>query len=45
MSEIHEAFHQIKRAVRDNAGDAGRLKEIGEVLTEAAGKITGIAER
>lgn len=45
LSAIHEAFHAVKRALRDSAGDPGKLKEIGVVLTEAATKVGEIAKR
>jgi DNA-binding PadR family transcriptional regulator len=45
LREIHEWFHLVKGAVRDNAGDAGKLKEIGEVLKQAASQIREIAGR
>ena len=33
----------VKRAVRDSAGDADKLNEISEVLSEAAAKIGEVA--
>ncbi len=45
LSDIHEAFHAVKGAVRESAGDPARLKAIGEVLKEAAVKIGEIAGR
>jgi DNA-binding PadR family transcriptional regulator len=45
LKDIHDAFYQVKAAVRDSAGDADRLKAIGEVLSEAAVKIGAIVER
>jgi DNA-binding PadR family transcriptional regulator len=44
LRDIHQAFHLVKAAVRDSAGDADKLKAIGEALKEAAvtiGAITG----
>jgi len=45
LKDIHEAFHAVKSAVRDTAGSPDRLKEIGELLKEAAAKIGEIAAR
>jgi DNA-binding PadR family transcriptional regulator len=45
LSDIHEAFGRVKGAVRDSAGDPDKLKQIGEVLKEAATKIGEIAGR
>jgi DNA-binding PadR family transcriptional regulator len=45
LRDIHQAFQQVKAAVRDSAGDADRLKAIGAVLQQAAVKIGGIAAR
>jgi DNA-binding PadR family transcriptional regulator len=45
LSEIHEALDVVKRAVRDSAGDAGRLGPIAEILKEAAAKIGDVAGR
>jgi DNA-binding PadR family transcriptional regulator len=45
LSAIHEAFHKVKGSVRDSAGDPGKLKQIGEVLRDAAAKIAEIAGR
>ena len=45
FADIRETLGDVKRAVRRSAGDPGRLKEIGEVLEEAAGKIRDILKR
>lgn len=43
--ELHDAMHVFRRAVHDSAGDADKIKEMGEVLREAASKIEEIAGR
>jgi len=45
LAEMHRAFHEIKHAVRDGAGNAAKLEEIVEVLKEATAKIEDIVER
>jgi len=45
LADLHRSFHAIKHAVRDGAGDAGKLEQIVEVLKEATAKIEGIVER
>ena len=45
LNELHEAFHAIKRAVRDSAGDAAKLSEACQILKEAAVKISEVAGR
>jgi DNA-binding PadR family transcriptional regulator len=42
---IREALDEVTRAVRGSASDSAKLKEIGEVLEEAAAKIADIAAR
>ena len=42
---IRETLRDVKRAVRTSAGDSAKLKEIGAVLAEAAGKIRDIGKR
>ncbi len=45
LSDIHQAFHKVKRAVRESAGDADKLKQINKLLSDAASKIEKVAER
>jgi DNA-binding PadR family transcriptional regulator len=45
MSDMRETFHDVRRAVRRSAADPAKLKEIGEVLEEAAKKVWEIAKR
>lgn len=45
LADIHRAFHAIKHAIRDSAGDSAKLEQIGEVLEEASARIEGIVER
>jgi DNA-binding PadR family transcriptional regulator len=45
LGDIHQAFHSVKGAVRDSAGDPEKLREIAEVLKEVAAKIKEIAGR
>jgi DNA-binding PadR family transcriptional regulator len=45
VNDIRDALGDVKRAVRRSAGDSSKLKEIGAVLQEAAGKILAIAKR
>ncbi|OFW58631.1 MAG: hypothetical protein A2133_07850 [Actinobacteria bacterium RBG_16_64_13] len=42
---IRETMGEVKRAVRGSEGDPGKLKEIGEVLEEAAERIRAIIKR
>jgi DNA-binding PadR family transcriptional regulator len=42
---VRDALGEIKRAVRNTANDPKRLKEVGDVLEEAAGKIREILKR
>jgi DNA-binding PadR family transcriptional regulator len=45
VGDIREALDEVTRAVRGSASDPGKLKEIGEVLEEAAARIADIAGR
>jgi DNA-binding PadR family transcriptional regulator len=45
MSEMRDTFADVMRAVRRSAGDPGKLKEIRDVLQEAAKKAWDIARR
>jgi DNA-binding PadR family transcriptional regulator len=45
VSGIRETLREVKRAVRGNAGDSAKLKEIGVVLQEAAAKIRDIIRK
>ena len=45
VEAIRDSLGEVKRAVRRTAGDPARLKEIGDVLEEAAGKIRDILKR
>lgn len=45
MGEMKETFAEVTRAIRRTAGDPAKLKEISEVLKEAAGKIKEISKR
>jgi len=45
MNDIRDAFADLRRSVRRSAGDPGKMKEICEVLEEAAARIKDIAKR
>jgi DNA-binding PadR family transcriptional regulator len=45
FADIRETLGDVTRAVRKTAGDSGKLKEIGQVLEEAAAKIRDIVKR
>jgi len=45
VSSIRDTLGDLRRAVRRSAGDPAKLKDIGEVLEEAAAKITDITKR
>jgi len=45
VEAIRDSLGEFKRAVRRTAGDPARLKEIGDVLDEAAEKIRDILKR
>jgi DNA-binding PadR family transcriptional regulator len=45
MSEMKETFGDVMRAVRKSAGDPDKMKEIRDVLREAAKKVGDIAGR
>ncbi len=45
VTGIRDSLSDVKRAVRRSAGDPAKLKEIGTVLEEAAGKIRDILKR
>jgi DNA-binding PadR family transcriptional regulator len=45
VNDIRDSLGDVRRAVRRSAGDSAKLKEIGEVLEEAAAKIREIAKR
>jgi DNA-binding PadR family transcriptional regulator len=45
IGDIRETLHDMKRAVRSSVGDSGKLKEIGEVLEQAAAQIRDIVRR
>ncbi len=45
LGDIHESLHAIKRAVRESANDAGKLKEISEILNDAATKLADVSGR
>jgi DNA-binding PadR family transcriptional regulator len=45
MSDMKDTFADVMKAVRSSAGDPGKMKEIREVLQEAAKKIGEIAKR
>lgn len=45
IGDIRETLHDMKRAVRTSASDPGKLKEIGELLEQAAAQIREIAKR
>jgi DNA-binding PadR family transcriptional regulator len=45
VSGISDVLSEVKRAVRGSAADPAKLKEIGAVLEEAAGKIRDIIKR
>jgi DNA-binding PadR family transcriptional regulator len=45
VAAIRESLGEIKRAVRNTAGDPTRLKEVGDVIEDAAGRIRDILKR
>jgi DNA-binding PadR family transcriptional regulator len=45
VEAIRDSLSEFKRAARRTAGDPARLKEIGDVLEEAADKIRNILKR
>ena len=45
VEAIRDSLSEVSRAVRRTAGDPARLKEIGDVLEEAAGRIRDILRR
>ncbi|OFV83306.1 MAG: hypothetical protein A2W26_12415 [Acidobacteria bacterium RBG_16_64_8] len=45
MNDMRETFAEVAREVRASAGDPDKMKEIREVLREAARKIGDIARR
>ncbi len=45
LRDLHESFHTVKRAVQDGAGDPDKLKEMAEVLRQAASQIEQISGR
>lgn len=45
MADIRDTFVDLRRAVRKSAGDSVKLKEIQEVLEQAAGRIKEISRR
>ena len=45
VEAIRDSLAEMKRAVRNTAGDPARLKEVGDVMEEAAGKIRDILKR
>ncbi len=45
VGDIRDTLADVKRAVRRSAGDTAKLKEIGEVLEEAAAKIRDIIRK
>ncbi len=45
VAGIRESLSEIRRAVRNTAGDPARLKEVGDVIEDAAGRIRDILKR
>lgn len=45
VETVRDALGEIRRAVRNTANDPARLKEVGDVLEEAAGRIRDILKR
>jgi DNA-binding PadR family transcriptional regulator len=45
VEAIRDSLGEIRRAVRNTTNDPARLKEVGDVLEEAAGKIRDILKR
>ena len=45
VGTIRESLSEIRRAVRNTAGDPARLKEVGDVIEDAAGRIRDILKR
>ncbi len=45
VAGIRDSLGEIKRAVRNTAGDPARLKEVGEIIEDAASRIRDVLKR